>query len=50
VKDPEVRKLFEELHGEEQQHIAHVRRIMKKLPAGPDVEDDEADAPGSDPG
>jgi hypothetical protein len=27
-----------------------VRQILQRLPPGPDVEEDEADDPGSDPG
>ena len=50
VEDPQVRKLFEELRGEEVQHASLVRQIMEKQPTGPDVEDDEADEPGTDPG
>jgi len=50
VEDPQVRKLFAELQTEEEQHAVYVRQIMQRLPPGPDVEDDEADAPGSDPG
>lgn len=50
VADPEVRGLFAELREEEVQHEAFVRARLVKLPEGPDVEDDEADAPGSDPG
>jgi erythrin-vacuolar iron transport family protein len=50
VTDPYVRVLFQELRGEEAQHAAMVRARIEKLPPGPDVEEDEADAPGSDPG
>jgi rubrerythrin len=50
VSDPTVRQLFEELRREEEQHIALVRQRLDRLPPGPDVEDDEADEPGSDPG
>jgi rubrerythrin len=50
VGDPEVRQLFEELRTEEERHGALVRSRLVKLPLGPDVEEDEADAPGSDPG
>jgi rubrerythrin len=48
--DPEVRQLFEELRTEEERHGAIVRSRLVKLPLGPDVEEDEVDAPGSDPG
>jgi rubrerythrin len=50
VKDADVRKLFEELRAEEKQHQEYVRKAMATLPTGPDVEEDEADAPGSDGG
>jgi erythrin-vacuolar iron transport family protein len=50
VKDPAVRALFQELRSKEEQHAALVRARMAPLPAGPDLEDDEADEPGSDPG
>src|SRR5512137_2504162 len=48
VKDPDVRKLFEELRAEEVQHQEYVKKAMAALPAGPDVEEADADAPGSD--
>lgn len=50
VSDPGVKTLFEELRGEEQKHKKLVKDRLDKLPKGPDVEEDEADAPGSDPG
>ncbi len=50
VRDPHVRALFEELRQEEEEHIRLVRERLAKLPPGPDVEDDEADQPGSDAG
>jgi rubrerythrin len=50
VADPAVRALFEELRGEEEQHIRLVTQRLERLPPGPDIEEDEADAPGSDPG
>jgi rubrerythrin len=50
VTDPGVRALFEELRGEEARHAAMVRERLERLPPGPDVEEEEADAPGSDPG
>jgi len=50
VKDPEVKKLFEELRGEERQHQDYIKKSLAGLPTGPDVEEDEADAPGSDAG
>lgn len=50
VQDPEVRGLLADLRDEEAQHEALVRARLAQLPEGPDLEDDEADAPGSDPG
>lgn len=50
VKDPEVRALFTQLRDEERKHQELVRVRLEKLPPGPDVEEDEADLPGSDPG
>ena len=50
VKDPSVRKLFEELREEEKRHVALVGAWLQKLPPGPDLEEREADEPGSDPG
>ncbi len=50
VKDPDVRKLFEELRAEEVQHQEYIKKAMATLPTGPDVEESEADEPGSDAG
>lgn len=50
VRDVEVQKLFEELREEEVHHQQMVRERMERLPAGPDLEEDEADEPGTDPG
>ena len=50
VTDPRVRTLFEELRGEELRHRQLVRARLDKLPPGPDVEEEDADQPGSDPG
>jgi erythrin-vacuolar iron transport family protein len=50
VADPQVKALFEELRKEEAQHQVWVRSRLEKLPPGPDVEDDDADPPGSDAG
>jgi rubrerythrin len=50
VKDPYVRVLFQELRGDEAQHAAMVRAKLEKLPPGPDLEDEDADEPGTDPG
>ncbi len=50
VKDPSVRALFEALREEEKEHVRLVGGWLQRLPPGPDVEEEEADAPGSDPG
>jgi rubrerythrin len=50
VRDPEVKKLFQELKAEEIQHKKYIEKAMAKLPAGPDVEEEDADEPGSDAG
>jgi rubrerythrin len=50
VKDPSVRVLFEELREEEKHHVKLVGAWLAKLPPGPDVEEGEADEPGSDAG
>ncbi len=50
TKDAAVRKLFEDLRAEESRHEETLRRKMKDLPTGPDVDTELADEPGSDPG
>jgi rubrerythrin len=50
TEDAQVKALFTELRAEEEQHKKFVRQILERLPPGPDVEEDEADEPGSDPG
>jgi rubrerythrin len=50
VTDPGVKELFEELGKEELRHRDLVQTALAKLPPGPDVEEDEADEPGTDPG
>jgi rubrerythrin len=50
VKDPKVKKLFAELEAEEQKHHKTLADRIRKLPKGPDVEESEADEPGSDAG
>jgi rubrerythrin len=42
--------LFEELREEEKHHVKLVGAWLAKLPPGPDVEEGEADEPGSDAG
>jgi erythrin-vacuolar iron transport family protein len=48
--DPQVRSLLTELRDEEAGHERLVRAHLADLAPGPDVEDDEADEPGTDPG
>ncbi len=50
VREPDVRGVLLELRDEEAQHEALVRSRLEALPPGPDLEDDEADEPGTDPG
>jgi rubrerythrin len=50
VTEPRVRALFEELRREEDEHVRLVRQRLEKLAPGPDVEEGEADEPGSDAG
>jgi len=50
VKDPGVRDLFIELRAEEAEHKKLLAGRLKKLPAGPDLTEAEADQPGSDGG
>jgi rubrerythrin len=50
VREPAVRALFEELRREELRHKDLVRAMLEKLPPGPDVEEEDADEPGMDPG
>lgn len=50
LADPQVKALFQELQGEELQHQALVKARLEKLPPGPDLEESDADEPGSDPG
>jgi rubrerythrin len=50
VTDPKVKALFEDLRKDEEEHIRLVRQRLEKLPPGPDVEEGEADEPGSDAG
>jgi rubrerythrin len=50
VKDKAVKKLFLELQAEEKEHRALLKKRIAKLPKGPDVEESEADEPGSDAG
>jgi rubrerythrin len=50
VKDARVKKLFSDLKAEEVIHKRLIKARLKKLPTGPDVEEGEADEPGSDAG
>ncbi|MHB8878912.1 MAG: ferritin-like domain-containing protein, partial [Myxococcaceae bacterium] len=45
VKDKDVRALFEDLRAEEKKHQQAIRKQMKNLPAGPDIDEDAADEP-----
>ena len=50
VKDPKVKALFAELKDEEVQHQKYIKKALAKVPPGPDLEEGEADEPGSDGG
>ncbi len=50
TKDAKVKKLFAELMAEEEKHRKALASRIRKLPKGPDVEESEADEPGSDAG
>jgi rubrerythrin len=52
VDDGDVRALFQDLVREEEKHVRLVRERLDTLPEGPgpDLDDEEADEPGSDPG
>ncbi len=52
VADRDVRALFQDLVHEEEKHVNLVRERLDRLPQGPgpDLEEEDADAPGSDPG
>jgi rubrerythrin len=50
LRDPQVKQLFEELRGEELKHQKYIEKAMAGLPAGPDLEEADADQPGSDGG
>jgi rubrerythrin len=52
VQDREVRALFQDLVREEEKHVSLVRERLDRLPQGPgpDLEEEDADEPGSDPG
>ncbi len=50
VRDPEVRALFAELREEEVDHRRLLLERAGRLPPGPDLAEEEADPPGSDPG
>jgi rubrerythrin len=50
VSDATVKALFEELRTEERRHQELVQERLQRLPPGPDVEEGEADEPGTDPG
>jgi rubrerythrin len=50
VTDPDVRTLFTRLKAEEAQHRKYVEEALAATPPGPDLEEGEADEPGSDGG
>jgi rubrerythrin len=50
LKDPRVKALFEELKAEELQHKKYIQKLLAGLPPGPDLEEKDADEPGSDGG
>jgi rubrerythrin len=50
VSDAKVKALFEELRQEERRHRDMVQERLGRLPPGPDIDEDEADEPGRDPG
>lgn len=50
ARDAETRALFEELRAEEKEHQKMLRSKLRRLPTGPDVDESDADAPGSDGG
>ena len=50
VRDPDARAFFEELRDEEADHCRALDAWQLEVAAGPDVEDDDADPPGSDAG
>ena len=50
ITDREVRSHFAEQRDEEELHEQFVRARLARLPPGPDLEEDEADEPGSDAG
>ena len=47
VADPGARDLFLELRDEELTHRLAIERLMQELPAGPDLEEDDADEPAA---
>lgn len=48
ARDPAARVFLEEQHGEDADHCRALEAWMRLTPPGPDVEEDEADPPGSD--
>ena len=45
ITDAEVRALFHELQAEEADHMDMIEGLLQHLPAGPEVEEHEADEP-----
>lgn len=50
VKDPQVKALFTELRADEADHKRMLVARLHQYPKGPDLTEEEADAPGSDGG
>lgn len=48
--DPAVRVFFEEQRADQADHCRTLEAWMRAAPVGPDLEEDEADPPGSDAG
>ncbi len=48
VQDPAARVFLEEQRAEEADHCRALQAWMQMVPPGPDLEDDDADPPGSD--
>jgi rubrerythrin len=48
ARDPAARVFFEEQRSDEADHCRALDAWMRTAPAGPDLDDDEADPPGSD--
>ncbi len=47
VKDKDIRALFADLRAEEREHQKSIKKQMKSLPVGPDLDEDAADEPSA---